>query len=68
MTLTRTAAGRDQNLNQFDLSPRAHRALSPEIVTVLAEPTKLIVVTRPPQSPWPLRLVTASFLSVPTDG
>ena len=45
-------------MNQLDRRPNAERASLPEIVFVPLDPLISSDVTRPPQSPWPLRFVT----------
>ena len=44
-------------VNQSDLSPSAAAKASPVSETFWPEPTSVIDVTRPPQSPSPLRPV-----------
>ena len=55
-------------VSQVDRSPRAARNVSPETTTRRLEPTIVTSRTRPPQSPWPSRALTTSFLRSPIAG
>ncbi|CAB4852869.1 unannotated protein [freshwater metagenome] len=57
-----------RTLNQFDLSPIADLNESPVMVTEPTVPNSLSCVTRPPQSPWPLRPVIEIEDSDPMEG
>ena len=55
-------------MNQLDLRPKVLRNWSPVRVTEPAEPVIWMDVTRPPQSPNPLRPSTVSPVNVPMAG
>ena len=55
-------------VNQSDLSPSVAAKVSPVIETFWTEPTSVMAVTRPPQSPSPLRPVMSMAWSPPSWG
>ena len=54
--------------NQLERRPKTERKVSPDSVAVPFPPTSFSCTTRPPQSPWPLRLVTFTRFSAPIEG
>ncbi len=59
---------RVEMVNQSDISPRVPANWSPDICTFCLDPTSVNEVTRPPQSPNPLRAVTFNDSKVPSCG
>ena len=55
-------------MNQSDLSPRAAAKASPVSETSWSEPTSVMAMTRPPQSPSPSRAVMSTDTRVPKLG
>ncbi len=55
-------------VNQSDLRPTSAANVSPLRETFCAEPTRVMAVTRPPQSPRPLRPVMLTDSRVPSCG